>query len=30
MTALSHHSFDPIEQPGRGGATATTEADPHA
>ncbi|MFI6006030.1 type II toxin-antitoxin system PemK/MazF family toxin [Streptomyces sp. NPDC051366] len=30
MTALSHHSSDPIEQPGRGGATATTEADPHA
>ncbi|THA33523.1 type II toxin-antitoxin system PemK/MazF family toxin [Streptomyces sp. A1547] len=30
MTALSHHGSDPIEQPGRGGATATTEADPHA
>ncbi|MFD7839826.1 type II toxin-antitoxin system PemK/MazF family toxin [Streptomyces sp. NPDC059761] len=30
MTALSHHSSDPIEQPGHGGATATTEADPHA
>ncbi|MGW7102121.1 type II toxin-antitoxin system PemK/MazF family toxin [Streptomyces sp. NPDC054838] len=30
MTALSHHSSDPIEQPGRGGATATSEADPHA
>ncbi|WP_328764457.1 MULTISPECIES: type II toxin-antitoxin system PemK/MazF family toxin [unclassified Streptomyces] len=30
MTALSHHSSDPTEQPGRDGVTATTEADPHA
>lgn len=30
MTALSHHSNGPVEQPGRDGDTATTEADPHA
>ncbi|MFG2483277.1 type II toxin-antitoxin system PemK/MazF family toxin [Streptomyces virginiae] len=30
MTALSHHSNGPIDQPGRDGDTATTEADPHA
>ncbi|MET9324788.1 type II toxin-antitoxin system PemK/MazF family toxin [Streptomyces sp. NPDC003038] len=30
MTALSHHGNGRIEEPGRDGATATTEADPHA
>ncbi|MBT2477455.1 type II toxin-antitoxin system PemK/MazF family toxin [Streptomyces sp. ISL-94] len=30
MTALSHHGNHPLDQPGRDGATATTEADPHA
>ncbi|MFD8954987.1 type II toxin-antitoxin system PemK/MazF family toxin [Streptomyces xanthophaeus] len=30
MTALSHHGNGHIEQPGRDGATATTEADPRA
>lgn len=30
MTALSHHSNDHAYQPGRDGATATAEADPHA
>ncbi|MEU6315243.1 type II toxin-antitoxin system PemK/MazF family toxin [Streptomyces sp. NPDC047014] len=29
MTALSQHSGDRADQPGRDGATATTEADPH-
>ncbi|MFJ6793094.1 type II toxin-antitoxin system PemK/MazF family toxin [Streptomyces sp. NPDC091268] len=28
MTALSHHGSGPLEQPGRDGGTATTEADP--
>ncbi|MEU3778921.1 type II toxin-antitoxin system PemK/MazF family toxin [Streptomyces sp. NPDC032472] len=30
MTALSQHGSPYIEQPGRGGATATSEADPRA
>ncbi|MEU6890577.1 type II toxin-antitoxin system PemK/MazF family toxin [Streptomyces sp. NPDC046557] len=34
MTALSHHAGgagnDQVDQPGRGGLTATSEADPHA
>ncbi|WP_423834388.1 type II toxin-antitoxin system PemK/MazF family toxin [Streptomyces manipurensis] len=30
MTALSHHGDGRTEQPGRDGATATTEADPRA
>ncbi|WP_405527489.1 type II toxin-antitoxin system PemK/MazF family toxin [Streptomyces avidinii] len=30
MTALSHHSNGRTEQPGQGGDTATTEADPRA
>ncbi|MFJ4779927.1 type II toxin-antitoxin system PemK/MazF family toxin [Streptomyces sp. NPDC088762] len=30
MTALSPHGNTPLGRPGRDGATATTEADPHA
>ncbi|UQX04098.1 type II toxin-antitoxin system PemK/MazF family toxin [Streptomyces sp. RerS4] len=30
MTALSHQSSSHVEQPGRHGPTATSEADPHA
>ncbi|MEU7064555.1 type II toxin-antitoxin system PemK/MazF family toxin [Streptomyces sp. NPDC051578] len=30
MTALSQQGNSHVEQPGRGGETATTEADPHA